>query len=387
MSPTPFLHPFARPGATGAEHRTIVRGEGATVWDADGNAYVDALASLWYCNVGHGRTEIAERVAAQMGVLENFHTFDVFTNEPAERFAATVAERAPVPGGRVFLTSSGSEAVDTALKLSRLTFALKGEPERRVVVGRDGAYHGVAYGGTSVGGLAPNREHYGPFVGATVRVGAHDVDELAAFLAEHGPTVAAVIAEPVQGAGGVHPARPGFLPRLRELCTEHGALLVLDEVITGFGRLGSWFAAERYGVEPDLITFAKACTSGYLPLGGVVVGRTVLDQLEADPAYVLRHGFTYSGHPTACAAGLANLEILEREDLFARVPAIAERLGGGLAALAADGAVVEARGIGGISGSAGRTWRRPWPTARSRPSGCRADRYCARTARRSCRPP
>jgi adenosylmethionine-8-amino-7-oxononanoate aminotransferase len=348
MSRSPFLHPFARPAAEEGEFRTIVRGEGATVWDADGNAYVDALASLWYCNVGHGRHEIAERVAAQIDVLENYNTFDIFTNEPAERFAAIVAERAPVPGGRVFLTSSGSEAVDTALKLSRLVHSVQGHPERHVIVGRENAYHGVTYGGLSAQGLPLNQEHFGPLLERVERVGAHDLAAVEALFADHGHSIAAVITEPVQGAGGVHPPTPGYLQRLRELCTEHGALLIFDEVITAFGRLGAWFAADHYGVEPDLITFAKACTSGYLPLGGVVVGRAVLDVLEADPTFILRHGFTYSGHPTACVAGLANLEILEREQLFDRARVIAERLGGGLQALAAEGAIAEARGVGGI---------------------------------------
>ncbi|CAB4945959.1 unannotated protein [freshwater metagenome] len=152
----------------------------------------------------------------------------------------------------------------------------------------------------------------------------------------------------MQGAGGVYPPVDGYLVRLRELCDEYGVLLIFDEVITGFGRLGSWFAASQYGVVPDMITFAKGCTSGYLPLGGVVVGEAVLDVLEADPTFILRHGYTYSGHPSACAAALANTAILLEENLFDRVPVIAERIGGGLAALAATGAIVEARGVGGI---------------------------------------
>ena len=348
MSRSPFLHPFARPGAAEEEFLTIVRGEGALVWDDQGREYVDGLASLWYCNVGHGRMEIADHVASQMAVLENYNTFDIFTNEPAERFAAFVAAASPMRDCRVFFTSSGSEAVDSALKFARLTHALRGEPQRIGIVGRMNSYHGVTYGGLSAQGLPLNQEHYGPLLEPVHRIAAHDIAAAEQVFAEFGPTLAAVITEPVQGAGGVFPPVDGYLLRLRELCDEHGVLLVFDEVITGFGRLGAWFASEVYGVVPDMITFAKACTSGYLPLGGVVVGDAVLDVLEADPDYILRHGFTYSGHPTACTAALINTALLLEEDLFARVPVIAERLGGGLHSLSSDEAVVEVRGTGGI---------------------------------------
>ncbi|HEY6531673.1 MAG TPA: aminotransferase class III-fold pyridoxal phosphate-dependent enzyme [Acidimicrobiales bacterium] len=348
MSPSAFLHPFARPAATVDEFRTIVRGEGATVWDAEGRAYVDVMASLWYCAIGHGRPEMVKRISEQLATLEAYHCFDMFTNEPAEQFCALVAERVPVPGARVFLTSSGSEAIDTAVKLSRLTFSLAGQPSRHLVVGRHGGYHGVTYGGLSAQGLDANQLHFGPLLEGVARVDRHEVADLEALFGARGTEIAALLVEPVQGAGGVHPPAPGYLERARELCSEHGALLVFDEVITGFGRLGSWFAADVYGVEPDLITFAKGATSGYLPLGGVVVGRAVLDVLEADPAFVLRHGFTYSGHPTACAAGIGNVEILEEERLFERVPVIAERLGGGLASLVADGLLAGRRGTGAV---------------------------------------
>ena len=345
---SPFLHPFARPAAAAEEFVTITRGEGALVWDADENEYVDALASLWYCNVGHGRWEIVDQVASQMAVLENYNTFDIFTNETVETFSAFVAAAAPMADSRIFLTSSGSEAVETALKLARLTHSLRGDEQRTAFVGRVNSYHGVAFGGVSVQGLPLNQEHFGPLLETVHRVAAHDIDEIEKLFERAGSTIAAVITEPVQGAGGVHPPVDGYLTRLRELCDAHGVLLIFDEVITGFGRLGTWFAAAHYGVIPDMITFAKACTSGYLPLGGVVVGEAVLDVLEADPTFILRHGYTYSGHPSACAAALANTAILIEEDLFARVPVIAERLGGGLTALAESGVIVEARGVGGI---------------------------------------
>jgi putrescine---pyruvate transaminase len=346
VAPPTLLHPFARPRAE--RFVPIVRGEGAVVFDADGRRYVDGLASLWYCNVGHGRAEIADAVAGQMRVLENYNLFDIFTNEPADQLAETVAALAPVPGARVFLVSSGSEAVDTAIKLARLTFQRGGQPRRHVVVSRTLGYHGTNLGGTSVQGLPLNREGWGPLLDGTATVRHDDLAAAEALFAARGDEIAAVIAEPVIGAGGVHPAPPGYLAALRKLCDEHGALLVLDEVITGFGRLGAWFAAEPAGIVPDMITFAKAVTSGYLPLGGVVVGPRVRAALEDDGSFVLRHGYTYSGHPTACAAALANLELLRAERLLDRVPHIAERLGGGLHRLLDDGAVAAVRGEGGI---------------------------------------
>ena len=351
MSLSPHLHSFARPSAGPDEFLCIERAEGSTVWDSDGRAYVDAMASLWYCNVGHGRREIVDAVADELGRLDAFHTLDMFTNPPAERFAGLVAERMPVPDGRVLLTSSGSESVDSALKLARVAFSLAGEPHRQLVVGRRHAYHGVTYGGLSVQGLPVNQEHFGPLLEHTGRIGAEgadELDEVESLFAEQGERIAAVITEPVQGAGGVRPPVPGYLERLRQLCDDHGALLILDEVITGFGRLGAWSAAEVYGVVPDLITFAKGCSSGYQPLGGVVVGRRVLDVLEGDPDFVLRHGFPYSGHPAACAAGIANIAVLEDHALFDRVPGIARRLGGGLAELVDAGVLAGHRGIGGM---------------------------------------
>jgi adenosylmethionine-8-amino-7-oxononanoate aminotransferase len=346
VSPSPFLHPFARP--TADRFLTIVRGDGATVWDADGKAYVDAMASLWYCNVGHGRAEIADAVAAQLRELAAYHTFELFTNEPSERLAARLAELAPLPDARVFLVSSGSEAVDTAIKLARVAHALAGEPERTVVVSRRPSYHGVTYGGLSATGLPLNQEHFGPLLGDVVQTPKDDLDAVAAVFADHPGRVAAVLAEPVIGAGGVHPPVPGYLEGLRRLCDEHGAWLILDEVVCGFGRLGAWWGAERFGVRPDLVTFAKAVTSGYLPLGGVLVGAGVRARLEADPSFVLRHGHTYSGHPAAAAAALAALAITEREGLLDRAVKVGERLAGGLRSLLGAPHVTEVRGDGAV---------------------------------------
>ncbi|HEX6416894.1 MAG TPA: aminotransferase class III-fold pyridoxal phosphate-dependent enzyme [Acidimicrobiales bacterium] len=346
MAPPSLLHPFARP--TAERFVPIVRGEGAAVFDAGGRRYVDGLASLWYCNAGHGRPEIVDAVTRQMRALENYNLFDIFTNEPADLLADRVAALAPVPEARVFLTCSGSEAVDTALKLARLTFQRSGEPQRQLVVSRTLGYHGTTVGGTSLQGLPLNRAGWGQLLGGTATVPHDDLEAAADLLAARGGEVAAVVAEPVIGAGGVHPAPPGYLAGLRKLCDEHGALLVLDEVITGFGRLGAWFAADLAGVTPDMIVFAKAVTSGYQPLGGVVIGPRVRAALEDDDAFVLRHGYTYSGHPTACAAALANLDVLRDEGLLDRAAHIADRLGGGLRRLHTEGAVAGVRGEGGM---------------------------------------
>lgn len=346
MSLSPFLHPFARPSAT--DFLCLVRGEGAVVYDDSGRDYVDSMAALWFCDVGHGRSEIGQAVAEQLGTLAAFHAFDRFTNEPAERLCAELVDRAPMPQARVFLTSSGSEAVDSAVKLVRAARAVGGEPHRRVVVGLEGAYHGVTYGGMAASGLPLNQEHFGPMLPDVVRVPRHDAAAVARLLAERGEEIAAVVVEPVLGAGGVHPPPEGYLAELRRLCDDAGAWLVLDEVICGFGRLGPMWASQRYGVQPDLLVFAKGVTSGYVPLGGVLVGTAVRERLEADPAFVLRHGHTWSGHPGACAAALANLEILDRERLRDRVPEIGRRLSAGLQQLVDEGLLAEVRGEGAV---------------------------------------
>jgi len=343
---SPFLHPFAKPTAT--DFVSIVRGEGAAVFDADGKRYVDGLASLWYCNAGHARAEIVDAVTEQLRVLENYNTFDIFTNEPAESAAALISALSPVPDGRVFFTCSGSEAVDTALKLARLTFSRSGQPQRQVLVGRTLAYHGVNFGGVSVQGLPLNQEGWGELLGPVAQIDHDDLARAEALFDQRGGEIAAVIAEPVIGAGGVYPATLDHLRGLRKLCDEAGALLIFDEVITGFGRLGSWFAAERYGVTPDMITFAKAVTSGYQPLGGVIVGPHVREVLEADPDFILRHGYTYSGHPSACAAAVANIGVLRDDHLLERVPHLGQVFGEGFGALRDDGLVADVRGEGGI---------------------------------------
>jgi putrescine aminotransferase len=340
--PGAFLHPFAKP--TRERFISIERGEGARLWDTEGRDYIDAMASLWYCAVGHGRGEIAEAVAAQIRKVAAYSCFDPFTNPQAEALTERLVALTPIPEARVFLCGSGSEAIDTAMKLARLTHVLAGQPQRTLIISRIRGYHGTNLGGTSAQGIALNREGYGPLLPEVVQVPSDDIEALSVLMAQRSDEVAAVLAEPVQGAGGVFPPVDGYLADLRRLCDQHGALLIFDEVITGFGRLGEWFGSDHYGVVPDMATFAKAVTSGYQPLGGVFVGGQVRAALESDPGFILRHGYTYSGHAAACAAAMANLDIIDNEHLFVEARRIGARLGAGLTALAADGVIDHARG-------------------------------------------
>jgi len=306
------------------------------------------MASLWYCAVGHGRGEIADAVASQITTLEAYSAFDPFTNEPAERLAERLASLSPLDDPRIFFCGSGSEAIDSAMKLARLAHVQAGAPERTVIITRGRGYHGTNFGGTSAQGIEPNRAGWGPLVPDVIQVDADDPEAMALVMSRNEGRLAAVITEPVQGAGGVHPPRPGYLEALRRLCDQHGAFLIFDEVITGFGRLGEWFGSQHFGVVPDMTTFAKAVTSGYQPLGGVVVGAEVRRPLESDPNFILRHGYTYSGHATACAAALVNLEIIEREGLVARSRHVGGRLDAALGALVADGTIAAHRGAGAV---------------------------------------
>ena len=343
----PLLHPFAPPAKAEADFVNIVRGEGSLLWDDAGNEYVDGLASLWYCQVGHGRAEIVDAVAEQMRRLEAYNIFDPFTNEPAARAAAMIVERSPHPDGRVFLGCSGSEAVDTVLKMVRQFHQLAGDAERQVVVRRTHGYHGTNFGGTSAQGIAPNREGWGDLVPHFEEVPNDDLEAAATLFADRGDRIAAVISEPIQGAGGVHVPPDGYLEGLRRLCDDHGALLVFDEVISGFGRTGQWFGAQHFGVTPDLITFAKGVTSGYLPLSGVIASRRVCEAFE-EPGFVFRTGYTYSGHPASCTAGIANLELMDAEGLVERANHVGGRIQSGLEALQADGLIESWRGTGAV---------------------------------------
>jgi adenosylmethionine-8-amino-7-oxononanoate aminotransferase len=346
--PSPFLHPFTPPRKD--TFLTIAGGKAAIVWDDAGNEYIDGMASLWYVNIGHGRTEMADAIAAQARKLAAYHAFDPFTNEPAEAAAAKIADLSPYDGARVFFGTSGSEAVDTAMKLARIAQREAGHPEKTIVVSRERGYHGTNYGGTSLQGIAPNREGFGPLVPGVINVVADDEEEMKRVFADHGDEIAAVITEPVQGAGGVWPPPLGYLQYLRDLCDTYGAYLIHDEVITGFGRLGTWFGSQFYGVTPDMITFAKAVTSGYVPFSGVIVGPDVVAPLEANEGFLLRTGYTYSGHPLGAVAALTSIEIQEREGLLARATTIGSRLEHGLGELMNDGLVTNVRGDGAVWG-------------------------------------
>ncbi|MEZ5165239.1 MAG: aspartate aminotransferase family protein, partial [Acidimicrobiales bacterium] len=266
----------------------------------------------------------------------------------AEDLAERIRSLSPLTDGRVFLCCSGSESVDTALKIARAVARIASSDDRQIIVRRDRGYHGVNFGGTTAQGLQPNREGWGDLVPHFEQADGDDIESAARLFADHGDRIAAVICEPIQGAGGVHPPTDGYLEGLRRLCDDHGALLIFDEVISGFGRTGQWFASQTYGVTPDLITFAKGVSSGYQPVGGVLCSRKVCDVLESDPEYVFRHGYTYSGHPAACAAALANIDIIEREGLVARARHVGERFSAGLGALVADGVLESYRGVGGV---------------------------------------
>ena len=345
--PHPFLHSFTPPAKPEADMINIVRAAGATLWDDEGNEYIDGLASLWYSQIGHGRPEMADAVAEQMRRLDAYNTFDPFTNPPAARAAEMIAERSPLADGRVFLGCSGSDAVDTALKIARLCAQRSGDAERQVVIRRTNGYHGTNFGGTTAQGIALNREDWGDLVPHFLEVPHDDIEAMASVFARHGERVAAVITELVQGAGGVFPPAEGYLAGVRRLCDKHGALMIADEVITGFGRTGSWFGSQTFGVTPDLITFAKGVTSGYLPLSGVIASRQVCDRLE-EPGFWLRTGYTYSGHPTVAAAAIKNLEMMTEENLVERAVHVGRKLVEGLAALAADGLIESYRGAAAV---------------------------------------
>jgi adenosylmethionine-8-amino-7-oxononanoate aminotransferase len=344
--PPALLHAFAKPAQE--SFVTLVRGEGVRVWDDQGKEYLDALASLWYCQVGHGRTEIIDAVTAQMRQLGSYHTFAPMGSAVSDQAAERIVSVSPFRDGRVFLCCSGSEAIDTAVKLLRKVPQLRSDPDRQIILRRGRGYHGVNVGGTSVQGIPANREGWGDLLPHVMEIDPTDIESAARLFAEHGDRIAGVVTEPLQGAGGVFPPPDGYLEGLRRLCDDNGALLVFDEVITGFGRTGSWFATDTYGVTPDLITFAKGVTSGYQPLAGVLLSRAVCDLLESDPDFVLMHGYTFGGHPAACAAAIANIDLIERDDLVDRANHVGERLSAGLTALMGDGLFTEVRGIGAI---------------------------------------
>jgi adenosylmethionine-8-amino-7-oxononanoate aminotransferase len=344
-SETSFWHPFADMSAVRSGELVIERGEDVWVWDAQGKRYLDATASLWYANVGHGRPEIAAAVAEQFKHLEAYSAFGDFASRPALELASTLADLAPMPAAKVFFTTGGGESVDTAAKLARRYWSAIGQPERTLLISRTAGYHGTNGFGTALAGIPANRDGFGPQV-ETVQVPHDSLEALEDAIAQAGPErVAAVFAEPVIGAGGVYPPLPGYLEGLAELCQRTGVLFVADSVICGFGRLGTWFGVERFGLKPDMITFAKGVTSGYLPLGGVVVSERVAEPFWNGPdAPALRHGATYAGHAACCAAGLANIALLENNGLLTRGQELEGALHGALKPLEGHEAVAEVRG-------------------------------------------
>ena len=337
-----FIHPFtdhadlARRGA-----RVITRAEGIYIWDSEGEKVLDAMSGLWCVNVGYGRQALAEAAYRQMMTLPFYNSFFQTTNEPAVRLAARLAELAPRVGDRrfdhVFFSSSGSESNDSNVRMVRRYWDLLGQPQRKVIISRRNAYHGSTMAGASLGGMSgmhaqgdlpiPGITHIeqpyfydNALPGESAEAfGLRAAGWLEEKIRQVGPDqVAAFIAEPVQGAGGVIIPPSTYWPEIQRIVDKYGILLISDEVICAFGRLGHWFAYERFGYKPDLVTFAKAVTSGYIPLGGVMVGNRVADVLIGQGGE-FAHGYTYSGHPVACAVALANLDIMEREQLPQRV--------------------------------------------------------------------
>jgi putrescine aminotransferase len=347
-------NPFANMAGRAGHAVSIVSGDGATVFDSAGRPYLDALASLWYCNVGHGRGELADAAAAQMRRLAGYQIFESYSNPPAEELARRLAALAPVPDAKVFLTpGGGSDAVETAAKLARAYWRATGQPDKLVTIGRSHAYHGMNAYGTSLGGIPANADPFLPLVSHVDHVAWDDPAALDKTIEQLGAgRVAAFFCEPVIGAGGVYPPPPGYLESVRDICRRHDVLFIADEVITGFGRLGAWFGSGRFGLDPDMITGAKGLSSGYAPIGAVIVGARVAEPFwRAGSAEVFRHGYTYSGHPGSCAVALANLDLIERERLVERVAELEPVLEQALAPLAAHRLVAEVRaGTGLLAG-------------------------------------
>jgi adenosylmethionine-8-amino-7-oxononanoate aminotransferase len=333
-------------------HRTVIsRAEDVWVFDDSGKRYLDGTAALWYSNVGHGRREIIDAIRDQLDTLDAYQVFNDFANGPALRLAGELAERAPMDGAKIFFTSGGGDSIDTAAKMVRAYFSAIGQPDRTVLLHREHSYHGTHGLGTSLAGIPGNRVAP-PFVPDVVQTAWNDAEMLEETIRELGAErVAAFFCEPVIGAGGVLPPPPGYLEAAAEVCARHGVLFVADAVICGFGRLGNWFGIERFGVRPDLVVFAKGVTSGYQPLGGVVVSGRVAEPFWDRPGQVFKHGQTYSGHPVACAAALATIEVLERDGLLERARQTEETLAQALKGLADHPLVDHVRAGTGVLGA------------------------------------
>lgn len=344
-----FWHSFADMAALDTDGELVIdRGEGVHIWDERGRRYLDATAGLWYCNVGYGRGEIADAVAEQMRRLAAYSTFGDLSNRPAIELTERVSSFAPVSDSRIFLTSGGSDSIDTAAKMARRYWQLLGRTDRTLFITRERAYHGMHIAGTSLAGIEANAIGYGTFVGDVVKVAWDSPSELREAIAFATPErVAAFFCEPVIGAGGVFAPPEGYLQEVRSICRETGVLFVADEVITGFGRTGEWFASGRWELAPDILTSAKGITSGYLPMGAVIASPWVAEPFWQPGAGQWRHGYTYAGHATVAAAALANLDIMEREGLVARALGLEGDLAAVLAPLSEIPVVDEVRaGVG-----------------------------------------
>ena len=334
-----FWLPFTPNRSFKKRPRLISKSKDMHYYTPEGRAILDATAALWCCNAGHNRKPIVEAIQRQAGELDFSPTFQ-FAHPLAFQLASRIASLAPADLDHVFFCNSGSEAADTALKISIAYHNVRGQGSRQRLLGRERGYHGVGFGGISVGGMVNNRKYFGglltgvdhlpatynrqhqAFTKGEPEWGGHLAEALEGLVTLHdGSNIAAVIVEPMAGSTGVLPPPKGYLQKLRAICDKYGILLIFDEVITGFGRLGYPFAAERYGVVPDMITFAKGVTSGTVPMGGVIVRKGIYDAFMNGPEHAIElfHGYTYSGHPLACAAGLATLDVYRDENLFERV--------------------------------------------------------------------
>ena len=359
---THWLHPLGDLDAPAGTIPQLIftRGEGATLTDVEGREYVDGMASLWNVNVGYGRGVLADAAAEQMRDLAFSNAYGGFSTPPAIELAEKLAQLAPGDLEMTFFASGGAEANDTAYKIARLYWKQRGEPNRVNIVSRIRDYHGVTIGAASATGLPTYWKGFEPLAPGFMHAPAPDpygwsgdgsagagyAQALEKVIQEAGPeTVAAVVAEPVQGAGGVIVPPADYFPLVREICDRHGILLIADEVITGFGRTGRWFGMQNWGVQPDMMIFAKGVTSGYLPLSGVMLTRAVHDTLR-NLKGAFPHGFTYSGHPTACAVALRNLQIIEDEGLVERVAELGPKLLERLQDLRRHEIVGDVRGLG-----------------------------------------
>ncbi|WP_243299318.1 aminotransferase family protein [Bacillus litorisediminis] len=313
-----FIHPTS---SLKQQHESgapfiFTEGKGVYLTDITGKKVLEGMSSLWNVNVGYGRKELAEAARDQMEKLAYTNSFSSMSNEPAIRLAAKIAEITPGNLHAVFFTSGGSEANDTAYKLVRYYWKLKGFTNKTKIISRQKAYHGVNIGATSATGISPFHQMTSSLAPDFLHVDAFSAEALRECIEKEGAeTIAAFIAEPVQGAGGVNIAPEGYFKEIRKICDEHHILFIADEVITGFGRTGKMFACEHYDVVPDVMLVAKGITSGYVPLGAVIIAETIHRELVELSEGVLLHGYTYSGHATACAVGLKNIEIIEKENL------------------------------------------------------------------------